>query len=153
MPVIARSAATKQSMNVQFVNALDMDCFASLAMTVWQQQWQLQHEWQKTTIDRRLSELATIRKARDTSLKHILNEPQLFVEFLRDFVPIEMLKDIHESSANFRATFEMLLYMAFILDDLSKHFIQPKPFPIVLCLSLRNHLGNFHVLNQIQHGH
>ena len=38
--------------------------------------------------------MAAIRKARDTSLKLILNEPQLFVEFLRDFVPIEMLKDI-----------------------------------------------------------
>ena len=38
--------------------------------------------------------MANIRKARDTSLKLILNEPELFVEFLRDFIPIEILKDI-----------------------------------------------------------
>ena len=32
--------------------------------------------------------MAAIRKARDTSLKIVLDEPELFVEFLRDFIPI-----------------------------------------------------------------
>jgi len=107
--------------------------------------------------------LAAIRKAKDTSLKLILDEPELFVEFLRDFVPIEILKDIspsdvedmterllpllseqkdldtikkinfknnkplfvitiidHESTVNFRASFKMLLYIAFVLDDYEK---------------------------------
>ena len=106
--------------------------------------------------------MAAIHKARDTSLKLILDEPELFVEFLRDFIPIEILKDIdpadvedvterllplmseqkdldtvkrvnlkggkplfvitiveHESMVNFRAPFKMLLYTAFILDDLA----------------------------------
>ena len=38
--------------------------------------------------------MPAIRQAKDTSLKLVLNEPELFVEFLRDFVPIEILKDI-----------------------------------------------------------
>ena len=38
--------------------------------------------------------MAGIRKAKDTGLKLILDEPELFVEFLRDFIPIEMLKNI-----------------------------------------------------------
>ena len=38
--------------------------------------------------------MPAIRTSKDTSLKLVLNEPELFVEFLRDFVPIEILKDI-----------------------------------------------------------
>ena len=41
--------------------------------------------------------LTGIRKAKDTSLKLILDEPELFVEFLRNFVPIKILKDITPS--------------------------------------------------------
>jgi len=41
--------------------------------------------------------LAGIHKARDNSLKLILDEPELFVQFLRDFVPIDILKDIDPS--------------------------------------------------------
>ena len=41
--------------------------------------------------------MAAIRKARDTSLKLILDEPELFIEFIRDFVPIDILKDITPS--------------------------------------------------------
>ena len=41
--------------------------------------------------------MAVIRKAKDTGLKLTLNEPELFVEFLRDFVPVEILKDIAPS--------------------------------------------------------
>ena len=41
--------------------------------------------------------MSVIRKVKDASLKLILDEPQLFVEFLRDFVPIEILKDIDPS--------------------------------------------------------
>ena len=43
--------------------------------------------------------MAAIRKARDASLKLILNEPQLFVEFLRDFIKIEILRDIEPADA------------------------------------------------------
>ena len=107
--------------------------------------------------------MAVIRKARDTSLKLILDEPQLFVEFLRNFVSVEILKDVdpadvedmterllplmseqkdldtikrvnlkggkplfvitiidHESTVNFRASFKMLLYIAFVLDNYEK---------------------------------
>jgi hypothetical protein len=35
-----------------------------------------------------------IHKARDNSVKSVLAEPELFVEFLRDFVPVEILKDV-----------------------------------------------------------
>ena len=37
---------------------------------------------------------ATIDKAKDNGLKLILHEPELFVEFLRDFIPVDMLKNI-----------------------------------------------------------
>ena len=39
-------------------------------------------------------EAAVIHKVRDNSVKEILAEPELFVEFLRNFVPIDMLKDV-----------------------------------------------------------
>ena len=107
--------------------------------------------------------MAVIRKAKDTSLKLILDEPELFVEFIRNFVPIDILKDVstsdvedmtdrllpllseqkdldtikrinlksgtplfvitiidHESTVNFRASFKMLLYITFVLDDYEK---------------------------------
>ena len=107
--------------------------------------------------------LSVIRKAKDTSLKLILDEPELFVEFIRNFIPIDILKDVsatgiedvtdrllpllseqkdldtikrinlkngsplfvitiidHESTVNFRASFKMLLYIAFVLDDYEK---------------------------------
>ena len=51
--------------------------------------------------------MAGIRKIKDTSLKMILNEPELFVEFLRDFVPIEILKNI--SPADIEDVSERLL--------------------------------------------
>ena len=107
--------------------------------------------------------MAVIRKAKDTSLKLVLDEPELFVEFIRNFVPVNILKDVsttdieditnrllpllseqkdldtikriklkngsplfvitiidHESTVNFRASFKMLLYIAFVLDDYEK---------------------------------
>ena len=36
----------------------------------------------------------TIQKARDTSYKLIFDEPELFVEFLRDYIPIDILKEV-----------------------------------------------------------
>ncbi|MCL2387362.1 MAG: Rpn family recombination-promoting nuclease/putative transposase, partial [Defluviitaleaceae bacterium] len=36
----------------------------------------------------------TIHKARDNSVKAILAEPELFVEFLHNFIPVEILKDV-----------------------------------------------------------
>ena len=39
----------------------------------------------------------TIHKAKDNSLKLIFNEPELFVEFLRDYIPVDMLKDVKPS--------------------------------------------------------
>ena len=41
--------------------------------------------------------MAAIHKTRDNSAKMILSEPELFAEFLRDFVPIEALKDVEPS--------------------------------------------------------
>ena len=41
--------------------------------------------------------MAVIRKAKDTGLKLILDQPELFVEFLRDFVDIDILKNIAPS--------------------------------------------------------
>jgi len=38
--------------------------------------------------------LAVIHKAKDNSVKSILAEPELFAEFLRNFIPIEILKDV-----------------------------------------------------------
>jgi hypothetical protein len=38
--------------------------------------------------------LGAIHKAKDNSVKEILAEPELFVEFLRSFVPIDILKNI-----------------------------------------------------------
>ena len=38
--------------------------------------------------------MAGIYKAKDNSAKTILGEPELFVEFLRNFVPVKILKDI-----------------------------------------------------------
>ena len=52
-----------------------------------------------------------IRKARDTSLELILNEPELFVEFLRDFIPIEILKDIDPADVE-DVTERLLLLMS-----------------------------------------
>ena len=36
----------------------------------------------------------TIHKAKDNSLKLIFDEPELFVEFLRDYIPVDMLKQV-----------------------------------------------------------
>jgi len=41
--------------------------------------------------------LATIHKAKDNSIKAVLSEPELFAEFIRDFIPIDILKDIEPS--------------------------------------------------------
>ena len=38
--------------------------------------------------------MATIHKAKDNSIKTILAQPELFAEFLRNFVPIDILKDV-----------------------------------------------------------
>jgi len=38
--------------------------------------------------------LAGLHKARDNSAKMILAEPELFAEFLRDFIPVDILKDV-----------------------------------------------------------
>jgi len=38
--------------------------------------------------------LVSIHKAKDNTFKLILHEPELFIEFLRDFIPIDILKDI-----------------------------------------------------------
>jgi len=38
--------------------------------------------------------LAGIHKARDNSAKSILSEPELFAEFLRDFIHLDILKDV-----------------------------------------------------------
>ena len=38
--------------------------------------------------------MATIRNAKDNSLKLILDQPEFFVEFLQDFVPIDILKNV-----------------------------------------------------------
>jgi len=38
--------------------------------------------------------LAVIHKAKDNSVKTILAEPELFAEFLRNFIPIDILKDV-----------------------------------------------------------
>ena len=35
-----------------------------------------------------------IHKAKDNSVKLILDEPELFAEFLRDFIPVEILKNV-----------------------------------------------------------
>ena len=42
--------------------------------------------------------MAVIHKAKDNSAKTILAEPELFAEFLRDFIPIDMLKDVAPTS-------------------------------------------------------
>jgi len=60
--------------------------------------------------------LEVIRKAKDTSLKLILDEPELFVEFLRDFVPIDMLKNI--SPADVEDVSERLLPLQMEQKDL-----------------------------------
>ena len=39
-------------------------------------------------------EVEVTHKARDNSVKEILADPELFVEFLRNFVPIDMLKNV-----------------------------------------------------------
>ena len=38
--------------------------------------------------------MAVIHKAKDNSVKTILAEPELFAEFLRNFIPIDILKDV-----------------------------------------------------------
>ncbi|MCL1883438.1 MAG: Rpn family recombination-promoting nuclease/putative transposase [Defluviitaleaceae bacterium] len=38
--------------------------------------------------------MAVIHKAKDNSVKSILAEPELFAEFLRNFIPIDILKDV-----------------------------------------------------------
>ena len=104
----------------------------------------------------------SIHKTRD-AYKLIFHEPELFVEFLRNFIPIDVLKNVspadiediterflplfdenkdsdtvkriklenqnflfviaileHESSVNFRASFEMLQYITLVLADYEK---------------------------------
>jgi len=41
--------------------------------------------------------LAGIHKAKDNSIKAILDEPELFVDFIQNFIPIDILKDIDPS--------------------------------------------------------
>ena len=41
--------------------------------------------------------MAVIHKAKDNSIKAILDEPELFVDFIRNFIPIDILKDIAPS--------------------------------------------------------
>ncbi|MCL2225752.1 MAG: Rpn family recombination-promoting nuclease/putative transposase [Defluviitaleaceae bacterium] len=41
--------------------------------------------------------LAGIHKAKDNSVKAMLSEPELFAEFLRNFIPVEILKDVAPS--------------------------------------------------------
>jgi hypothetical protein len=41
--------------------------------------------------------VVTIHKAKDNSFKVIFNEPELFVEFLRDFIKIDILNDVMPS--------------------------------------------------------
>ena len=38
-----------------------------------------------------------IHKIKDNSIKMILDEPEMFVAFLRDFIPVEILKDVEPS--------------------------------------------------------
>ena len=52
-----------------------------------------------------------IHKAKDNIFKLILKEPEIFVEFLRDFVPIDILKyiapsDIEDISERFLPLFD-----------------------------------------------
>jgi len=98
-------------------------------------------------------------KAKDNIFKTVFGEPRLFVEFLDNFIPIEMLKNIkpedvediserylplftdnkdsdtvkriklggedlfvvsileHESEVNYKSSFKMLVYIAYVLDD------------------------------------
>jgi len=37
---------------------------------------------------------APIHKAKDASFKVVFDEPELFVEFLRDYIPVDVLKDV-----------------------------------------------------------
>ena len=41
--------------------------------------------------------MAVIHKAKDNSIKAILDEPELFVDFIRNFIPIDILKNIDPS--------------------------------------------------------
>jgi hypothetical protein len=36
----------------------------------------------------------TIHKAKDSAFKSVFNEPELFVEFLKDYIPVDILKDV-----------------------------------------------------------
>ena len=45
-------------------------------------------------IDKDVNSLAVIHKANDNSIKMILAEPDLFAEFLRNFIPVDILKDV-----------------------------------------------------------
>ena len=38
--------------------------------------------------------MATAHKTKDISVKMLLDEPELFVEFLRDFIPVGILKNV-----------------------------------------------------------
>jgi len=44
--------------------------------------------------DRSGYKLAAIHKAKDNSVKSVLAEPELFAEFLRNFIPVEILKNV-----------------------------------------------------------
>ena len=41
--------------------------------------------------------LAGIHKARDNSVKMILGEPELFIEFLQDFIRLDIFRDVSPS--------------------------------------------------------
>ena len=108
------------------------------------------------------TEPATPHKIKDNIFKTVFGEPQLFAEFLTNFIPIEMLKGLkpedikdisprylplftdnkdsdtvkrinlngenlfvigiveHESEVNYKASFKMLVYIAYVLEKYVK---------------------------------
>ena len=110
----------------------------------------------------RKSETTMPHKIKDNIFKTVFQEPKLFVEFLENFIPIEILKNIspdniddiseryiplfsenkdsdtvkrinlngenlfvisileHESEVNYKSSFKMLIYIAYVLDDYIK---------------------------------
>ncbi|MCL2361834.1 MAG: hypothetical protein FWC73_08495 [Defluviitaleaceae bacterium] len=42
--------------------------------------------------------MAVIHKAKDNSIKAIPDEPELFADFIRNFIPIDILKNIDPSN-------------------------------------------------------
>ena len=119
-----------------------------------------QKEGQKKT--RRKKTTTLPHKVKDNIFKTVFGEPNLFAEFLGNFIPIDILKDIspgdiediserymplfsdnkdsdtvkrinlngenlfvisileHESEVNYKSSFKMLIYIAYVLDDYIK---------------------------------